>query len=143
MSIRERVTNSSTLPSVSRSNDTNRILTTYQWGEGAIGTARYTGVSLKKVLKYCGGPKEGATDVEFQGVDTYFKKGQVYNYVVSVAYRKAAFNEVMLAWEMNGKPLPRIHGYPVRVLVFGYIGARYALLFAILDVYNYPLEYHV
>lgn len=30
----------------------------------------------------------------------------------------------MLAWEMNGKPIPRIHGYPVRVVVFGYIGAR-------------------
>jgi sulfite oxidase len=33
-------------------------------------------------------------------------------------------NEVLLAWEMNGKPLPRIHGFPLRVVVFGYIGAR-------------------
>ncbi|KAL8829865.1 MAG: hypothetical protein Q9170_005988 [Blastenia crenularia] len=94
------------------------------WAEGAIGTARYSGVSLKKVLKYCGGRIEGASDVEFMGVDTYFKKGQVYNYVVSVPYRKVRFHEVMLAWEMNGKPLPKIHGYPVRVVVFGYIGAR-------------------
>lgn len=100
---------------------------TAQWGEGAIGTARYTGVSLKKVLKYCGGIKEGAHDLEFVGVDTYFKKGQVYNYVVSVPYRKARVHEVMLAWEMNGKPLPKIHGYPVRAVVFGYIGARWVL----------------
>jgi len=80
------------LPSVSHFGALNLILTAYLWGEGAIGTARYTGVSLKKVLKYCGGPKDGATDVEFQGVDTYFKKGQVFNYVVSVPYRKARFH---------------------------------------------------
>ena len=62
------------------------------------------------------------------GVDTYFKKGKVYNYVVSVPWRKVRIHEVMLAWEMNGKPLPKIHGYPLRVVVFGYIGARYARL---------------
>src|SRR5690242_4854883 len=58
------------------------------WGEGAIGTARYVGVSLKKVIKYCGGLKEGAGNIEFFGADTYFKKGQVYNYAVSVPTRK-------------------------------------------------------
>ena len=96
-----------------------------QWGEGAIGTARWTGVSLKKVIKYCGGLKKDAKHIELTGVDTYFKKGKVYNYVVSVPWRKARINEVLLAWEMNGKPLPKIHGYPLRAVVFGYIGARY------------------
>ena len=33
---------------------------------------------------------------------------------------------MLLAWEMNGKPLPKIHGYPLRVVVTGYIGARSA-----------------
>ncbi|KAL6720376.1 hypothetical protein ACLMJK_002297 [Lecanora helva] len=94
------------------------------WGEGAIGTARWTGVSLKHVLKHCGGLKQGAKNLEFVGVDTYFKKGQVYNYVVSVPWRKVRAHEVMLAWEMNGKPLPKTHGYPLRAVVFGYIGAR-------------------
>ncbi|KAI9815314.1 MAG: hypothetical protein M1827_002794 [Pycnora praestabilis] len=94
------------------------------WGEGAIGTARWTGVSLKKVIKYCGGLKEGGKHLEFYGADTYFKKGNVMNYVVSVPWRKVKVNEVLLAWEMNGKPLPHMHGAPLRVVVFGYIGAR-------------------
>jgi len=96
------------------------------WSEGAIGTARWTGVSLKKVIKYCGGLKGDGRDMhcEFFGADTYFKKGHVYNYVVSVPWRKVKINEVLLAWEMNGKPLPKIHGFPLRTVVFGYIGAR-------------------
>ncbi|CAO2658343.1 Nn.00g060660.m01.CDS01 [Neocucurbitaria sp. VM-36] len=94
------------------------------WGEGAIGTARYIGVSLKKVIKYCGGYKGDGKHVEFFGADTYFKKGQVYNYAVSVPARKVKINEVMLAWEMNGETLPPIHGAPLRVVVMGYIGAR-------------------
>lgn len=51
----------------------------------------------------------------------------MYNYAVSVPWRKVRQNEeVLLAWEMNGKPLPKIHGYPLRVVVTGYIGARSA-----------------
>lgn len=70
-------------------------------------------MNLKKVIKACGGLKEGAKHLEFVGADTYFKKGQVYNYAVSVPWRKVKLNEVMLAWEMNGEKLPRIHGFPV------------------------------
>lgn len=94
------------------------------WGEGAIGNAVWTGVSLKKVIKYCGNLSPGAKHLEFFGADTYFKKGKVMNYAVSIPWRKVRIGEVMLAWAMNGKPLPRIHGAPLRVVVFGYIGAR-------------------
>ncbi|KAJ5811779.1 hypothetical protein N7474_008080 [Penicillium riverlandense] len=94
------------------------------WAEGAIGTARYVGISLKKVIKDCGGLISPAKHLEFYGADTYVKDLEVCNYVVSVPWSKVKANEVMLAWEMNGEPLPKIHGYPLRVLVFGYIGAR-------------------
>ena len=46
------------------------------------------------------------------------------NYLVSVPYSKVKLGEVLLAWKMNGDPLPKIHGYPVRAVVMGYIGAR-------------------
>ncbi|KAI0430522.1 sulfite oxidase [Xylaria sp. FL1042] len=94
------------------------------WAEGAIGTARYVGISLKKVIKHCGGLIDDAKHLELVGADTYFKMNEVMNYAISVPYSKVRANEVMLVWEMNGKPLPKIHGAPVRAVVMGYIGAR-------------------
>lgn len=94
------------------------------WAEGAIGNAEYVGVSLKKVIKACGGLKEPGKHLEFYGADTYFKDDQAMNYVVSVPWSKVKANEVLLCWEMNGERLPAIHGFPLRVMVLGYIGAR-------------------
>jgi len=94
------------------------------WAEGAIGTARWVGVSLRSVIERCGGLIDGAKHLEFVGADTYFKQHKVMNYAVSVPWSKVRIDEVMLAWEMNGEPLPMIHGAPVRAVVMGYIGAR-------------------
>ncbi|CAL1707567.1 unnamed protein product [Somion occarium] len=91
------------------------------WGQVAIGTAVYRGVQ-KVLKKACGGVLPGCQHLEFIGADTYFKKLEVCNYAVSVPYRKVRQNEeVLLAWEMNGQPLPRIHGRPLRLVVTGYI----------------------
>lgn len=94
------------------------------WAEGAIGTARYKGISLKKVIKDCGGLMKNAKHLELYGAETYVKDLQVGNYVVSIPWSKVKANEVILTWEMNGELLPKIHGYPLRVIVMGYIGAR-------------------
>jgi sulfite oxidase len=44
------------------------------WSEGAIGTALWTGVSLKRVIKYCGGLIDGGKHLELYGAETYFKQ---------------------------------------------------------------------
>jgi sulfite oxidase len=79
---------------------------------------------LKKVIKDCGGLIGRAKHLELYGAETYFKADHVMNYLVSIPWSKVKANEVMLAWEMNGEVLPKIHGYPLRVVVMGYIGAR-------------------
>lgn len=94
------------------------------WAEGAIGTAKYKGISLKRLIKDCGGLVDNAKHIELYGVETYVKDLNVGNYVVSIPWSKVKANEVILAWEMNGEPLPKIHGFPLRVMVMGYIGAR-------------------
>ena len=62
-------------------------------------------------------------------LSAFLRKGNVFNYAVSAPWRKVrqqGGEEVLLAWEMNGQPLPKIHGFPLRVVVTGYIGARSA-----------------
>ncbi|KAF2177562.1 mitochondrial putative sulfite oxidase [Zopfia rhizophila CBS 207.26] len=94
------------------------------WNGGAIGTARWAGVSLKRIIKYCGGLKTGAKHLELYGADTYIKNTAPGNYIVSVPWNKVKSHEVFLCWAMNGEPLPKIHSFPLRAVVFGYIGAR-------------------
>ena len=69
--------------------------------EGAIGTARYVGVSLKKIVKHCGGLVDGGKHLELVGADTYFKMNEVMNYAVSVPWSKVRAHEVMIVWEIN------------------------------------------
>jgi sulfite oxidase len=93
------------------------------WASGATSTATWTGVRLADVLT-AAGVRDEAAHIEFVGPDVAYDAHPVQPYGGSIETEKAMAGEVLLAWAMNGAPLPPEHGAPVRVVVPGYIGAR-------------------
>ena len=92
------------------------------WGQtGGMGCPQWTGVRLADVLK-AAGLKSSAAHVAGQGGDP----GMIATaapVIRSVPLAKAMDENTLLAWEMNGAPLPRIHGFPLRLVVPGWVGS--------------------
>ncbi len=93
------------------------------WIADAIGTAAWTGVPLRAVLDAAGVDEE-AEHVAFTGLDTAHLEGHTFPVGTSIPVAKARQPEVLLAYAMNGTPLPPRHGFPLRVIVPGYAGIR-------------------
>jgi DMSO/TMAO reductase YedYZ molybdopterin-dependent catalytic subunit len=89
-----------------------------QWGNGAMGNARWTGVRLSDLLKKAA-IKAGAIEVSFSGLDRP-PQPSVPAFVKALALDRAGDGEVIVAYEMNGKPLPMLNGYPLRLVVPGW-----------------------
>ncbi|CAJ0577130.1 unnamed protein product, partial [Mesorhabditis spiculigera] len=93
------------------------------WTGTAIGCAKWTGVRLRDVLMTAGvDPSDPSIKhVHFEGADVD-PAGKPYG--ASIPFQKAMSSEVIIAYEMNGKEIPRDHGYPLRLIVPGNVGAR-------------------
>lgn len=89
-----------------------------QWGNGAMGNALWKGVRLADVLKKAG-VKAGSVDVTFGGMDRS-PMPTVAPFVKSIPVDHPKLQEVILAYEMNGKPLPMLNGFPLRAVVPGW-----------------------
>ncbi|MFE7213254.1 sulfite oxidase [Streptomyces sp. NPDC057611] len=92
------------------------------WTLGAIGVARWRGVRLADVLRKAG-LSSYAVDVQPRGLDAeFFSGGENLGRVRRPLPLAKALDDVLLAYEMNGEPLPYDHGYPVRMLVPWWVG---------------------
>ena len=93
-------------------------VTGVQWGYGAMGNAKWKGVRLKDVLAGAG-VKSGAIEVVLNGLDAPVLD-KTPDFVKCIPLWKALDETVLLAYEMNGQPLPMANGYPLRVVVPGW-----------------------
>jgi DMSO/TMAO reductase YedYZ molybdopterin-dependent catalytic subunit len=92
---------------------------------GAVGNTRWTGTPLASLLKECGLERAGI-EVVFFGADEKSEKikenDYVQNFARSLSVEDALQDRILLAYEMNGKPLEPEHGYPLRLIVPGWYG---------------------
>lgn len=98
-----------------------------QWDAGAIGNADWLGVRLVDLLKHAG-VKADARHVWFDGSDVITEKNETFSFGGSIPIEKALVTTptgaTLLATQMNGQALTAAHGFPLRTVVPGFIGAR-------------------
>jgi DMSO/TMAO reductase YedYZ molybdopterin-dependent catalytic subunit len=107
-----------------------------QWANGAMGNALWTGVSLKEVLDRAG-VKSDATAVRFKGMDTGLLP-QTPDFLKSLTIDHSRDGEVMIAYAMNGEPLPLLNGYPLRLVVPGWYATYWVKMLDDIEVLDKP-----
>lgn len=91
-----------------------------QWTVGAVSCARWTGVRLRDVLRDCG-VRSNAVYIGYHSADLHLSRDPSKEAISrGVPLTKAMQEETLLAFEMNGAPIPLVHGYPLRLVAGGW-----------------------
>jgi DMSO/TMAO reductase YedYZ molybdopterin-dependent catalytic subunit len=109
-----------------------------QWGYGAMGNAKWRGVRLKDVLNKAG-VKKDALEVVANGTDAGLTD-KTPDFAKSLPLWKALDENTIIAFEMNGAPLPHWHGYPARLVVPGWAATYWMKHLSSLNVVSSPFD---
>lgn len=110
-----------------------------QWGNGAMGNAMWTGARLRDLLD-AAGVKNGSVQVQFEGLDTGAgPKGFGSNrFMKSLDLTNSGLDESIVAYLMNGEPLPVLNGFPARLVVPGYFATYWTKCLTWIRVLDAP-----
>ncbi len=109
-----------------------------QWGYGAMGNAQWKGIRLKDILNQAG-IKPDALEVVCNGADSAPIAGTP-DFVKSLPLRKALDQNTLIAFEMNGEPLPHWNGYPARLVIPGWTATYWVKHLTSIDVIARPFD---
>ncbi len=109
------------------------------WLNEAVGTGRWRGVRLRELLEDAA-VRDGAAEVLFTGLDRGVEEEVEQSYQRSLPLAEALRDEVLLAYELNGVPLPPQHGFPLRLLVPGWYGMTSVKWLERITVLDRPFE---
>ncbi|HEX9599409.1 MAG TPA: sulfite oxidase [Gaiellaceae bacterium] len=114
-----------------------------QWNLGAVGTAEWTGVPLVEVL-HRAGVKPEASELVFRGADAGALPGrtETIRFERSLKLEDATSSDALLAFAMNGEPLPVQHGYPLRLIVPGWYGVASVKWLTEIEAVDAPFSGH-
>ncbi|WP_350357488.1 molybdopterin-dependent oxidoreductase [Paraburkholderia fungorum] len=107
-----------------------------QWGNGAMGNALWTGVSLRDILDHAG-IQRGAVQARFNGLETGVLP-TTPDFMKSLDIDHARDGEVMIAYAMNGKPLPLLNGFPLRLVVPGWYSTYWVKMLNDIEILAQP-----
>ena len=93
-----------------------------QWKTGAAACIFWTGVPMKTVVDACGGISGDSVYMTSEGVDHVPTGLDPKKAMIARSVPKKVYKDAMLAWEMNGVPVPNAHGGPLRMITPGYFG---------------------
>ncbi len=108
-----------------------------QWEYGAVGNARWSGVRLADVLQKAG-IKDTARELLFSGADA--PPGSMPKFQRAIPRQKALDPNTLLAFEMNSRPLPPQHGFPLRVIAPGWAGDSWMKWLVRIQALDRPFE---